>query len=338
MEPIVQAAVALGSLPPDYATRVMARLQPGDLQRLVSVFPDQQSISNLDRAAVLERLTKEIVAGRIRQEPTERIVESGPVTDHESKHDHGTKIEGNTCYSNHRSADAAESDCIAMADWRNLGTNELVDLLDSEHPYLVAQALALLAPHQIADVLKRFEPSLRLSIVKRLCEVDQISDASREYLAKMIREKRLARCAERLSNSGASSSTAPPSSSAMDRRQDLSNAETSDHVVASSDGKVLTFADLAKFSKTDMQKLLKTADTSLWAPALFRSDRSVINNVILSMAPRPAALLLQEISEQTQVSPTAQEAARSRLLELCRTLCLPTPASYGNHRNHPTAS
>ncbi len=324
MKSIVQAAVALGSLPPDYASRVMARLEPGDLQRLLSFFPEQQSVSDHDRAAAVELLAREIATSRIHDEMASRVVRSGRVTDRDNQWDHETKVERSTNRSNHRCAEAGKSNCIAVTDWRNLDTAEIVELLDGEHPHLIAQALALLAPHQIANALKRFEPSLRLSIVKRLCELDRISDTSREYLDNLIREKRLAKSAGRLTTSGASSSTAPPSSRTMDGQQGVSPAETSELVIPPA-RRVLTFADLTKFSKSDMQRLLKTADTSLWAPALFRTDLSVINNVILSMAPRPAALLLKEIHEQAWVSPAMQEQARARLLDLCQTLGLPTP-------------
>lgn len=172
------------------------------------------------------------------------------------------------------------------------------NLLEAEHPLNVAMVMTRLSPEFASAVTRELDPSFRLSVIRRLCDLDFVDDAKimeLRYELRMRAKRMLA--IEHCTRRGLSVAADLLS---------LSDQRTRDGVIAwLSDRdnelgeelhkRVMTMADLADFTDEKIAELLKRVDTAAWAGALRSTIPSVANRILSCMAPRASSIVSAEM-------------------------------------------
>ncbi len=204
----------------------------------------------------------------------------------------------------------------------NCELNQRVRLLEDEHPQHIAVVLSTLPPSVASETMKRLDRNLQVSVLKRLCELDQLDtdQVSELSFALKLRFNRLGSenpVAGREQRSlGLEAATEllrnidPHSRESVMQELESMSPDTRQRLTKSAIG----LDHLLKLSDAQLKRLLTRVDTSLWAPALRRSDLSVRSRVLRAMAPEAAKILSAEISGLAGPDPEAEKNARCQIL------------------------
>lgn len=172
-------------------------------------------------------------------------------------------------------------------------------LLEAEHPLNVALVMTSLSPEFASAITRELDPSFRISVIRRLCDMDMVDDAKLmelRYELRMRAKRMLAieHCTKRGLTVAANLLS-------------LSDRRTRDGVIAwlaDKDGelgeelksRVMTMHEVAQFSDDQLTKLLKRVDTSAWAGALRSTVPTVVKRILKCMAPRAADIVNAEMA------------------------------------------
>lgn len=172
-------------------------------------------------------------------------------------------------------------------------------LLEAEHPLNVALVMTTLSPEFASAINRELDPAFRISVIRRLCDLDVIDDAKLmelRYELRMRAKRMLA--IENCTKHGLT--VAADLLSLSDRR-------TRDGVIAwlsDKDGelgeelkkRVMTMHDVGQFNDQQLFALLKRVDTSAWAGALRSTVPTVVKRILQCMAPRAIDIVNAEMA------------------------------------------
>jgi len=172
-------------------------------------------------------------------------------------------------------------------------------LLETEHPLNVALVMTSLSPGFASSITRELDPAFRISVIRRLCDLDIVDDAKLMELRYVLR-MRAKRMLAVQNCTGKGINVAADLLSLSDRR-------TRDGVIAwladrdneladELQKRVLTMNDLKGFSDEQIRKLLKRVDTSAWAGALRSTVPSVAKRILECMAPQAAYIVNSEMA------------------------------------------
>ncbi|MGY6550542.1 MAG: flagellar motor switch protein FliG [Erythrobacter sp.] len=159
-----RAAVFLMLLDDAEASRLIAQLQPAELERLGQAMVALGEVDQSGMAEALsdfaEEATREVLPARDRTQQMRRLLESSLGT---------AKAESMM----QRIAPDARPHCIEVARW--LAPAVLVRLIGDEHPQLIAALLMLIDPEPAAGVLSALAAPVQTSVVERIARSGPIS-------------------------------------------------------------------------------------------------------------------------------------------------------------------
>ena len=197
------------------------------------------------------------------------------------------------------------------------------ELLAEEHPRIIAMVLSLLPIHTASATLNAFEPLQRVSILRRLCRADKISNEEMLRLSvdmkQRLQQKLALACYE---SDGVESASRLLSCTDVATRTGLFDELGADEkeLVGQLRSRLIELDALLKLSQSDLKVLLARTDTSLWAPALVHCHAEIKHRIFDNLAPQPSAILKREIDQAARVdvitASSAQAAIVSKLLEL----------------------
>ena len=281
------AAVVLKSLPSEQAALMAGHLDAPELSRLLKTARDTPEVSIADLEKTLEAFdeaTRELQT--LSEEPTV------------------------ACHFGQAAVplfDFLEETKLSLC----------LQLLNDEHPRNIAIVLAHLSPDKASDILQGLEAPMRVSVVKRLCESNIESDeaaAELKYALKLRLQKMVKLQTER--NNGIDIAAKVLSCTSPGVQETLLariNQDDPDLARTLQDS-VFLFDDLQKLSNEDVQTLLKTVDTSLWAPALRIANFATQTKVLKNLAEGPARIVNREIANIDRVDVETSEKAQQKII------------------------
>lgn len=190
-------------------------------------------------------------------------------------------------------------------------------LLEAEHPQNVAMVLAVISPAHASTITRELDPAFRVSVIRRLCEIDVIDDAKLMELRYELRLRANRMLViEHCTKQGLS--VAADLLSVSDRR-------TRDSIIAwltdrdselghELQKRILDISDLKNFSDHQISKLLKRVDTSAWAGALRSTTASVAQHILKHMAPRAADIVTAEMESFDPLDEKAIQWANEQVM------------------------
>lgn len=301
----MQAALVLNALPTMQAAKVIARLEPNDIKSVLDVVTKLGSPSAAQLKNAVNRLANESVAlKRIDSDD----VRPNDATDR---------------------MDEALQNAPSVLDEQDLNQpfDFLVDmlpeirshLLEDEHPRNIATVLSLLPPQIASATMKSFDDPLRISVLRRMCELEEVTREEIVELRFAIRQRLKKFLRSRDSdNVGVDSAIKMLSCSDRDTQESmLTHFEQVDPDLANKlKGSLIEIEKLETLLDKEIRLLLSIVDTSNWAPALKNASTTLQLRILGCMAKPVAKLLQQEIDELGAVDQELEDACRQNIIQV----------------------
>jgi len=191
-------------------------------------------------------------------------------------------------------------------------------VLSDEHPRNIAIVLSLFSPDVASTTMAGLEPNLRISVLKRMCELDEIHDDDVTELVYDLR-MRYNRLLHSKAGRSAGINSAVNLLSCSDeatREMLLTHVGQSDPDLAETlKRSIFGVERLCSFTDSDIKIVLRNVDTSCWAPALKNASAELIDKILSNMGDAPRGLLSHEIAEIGHVDSAQEDIARKAIVK-----------------------
>tara|TARA_B110000495_G_C23028265_1_gene611578 strand:+ start:1087 stop:2076 length:990 start_codon:yes stop_codon:yes gene_type:complete len=302
---LARAAVVVNSLSTDYAARVLSRLEPEEIQSVLGAISNLKKLPRSEVMDSINRFSKE--AGSeidLRKQPGS----SGSTT---------RESETADALNYHSVSTACESELpFAFLEAESFETR--LRLLIDEHPRNIALVLSCVEPESASDLISALDPALRVSVLKRICELDELDPEEIAYLGFELKS-RLDKFSGLEQDPTLGIDVASRVLSGVDETVQyslLAEIDQADPDMARFlKNSVWVFEDLEVLKLDDLKLVLQQLDTSVLAPALRNAKSSLQIRVFDVMAEKPAKLLATEIDQIGTVDHSRQRSARKSVVQ-----------------------
>ena len=221
-----------------------------------------------------------------------------------------------------RCAPSTHSDAGEMI--RNMESGQLLNLLKTEPPQTVAFILSCVDAKKAAELVTKLPPEVREEVVERLGSMDS---TSHESLAKVVKnissnvDRKAVHPSVRQSG-GAKACADVLNALNKDIRKTLIARveERNAELGAAIRKEVFSFEDLVRLSPGDLQRVLREVDSASLPVALKGAKPELITAILSAMSKRAAQSVREEIEMLGPQKVKDVEAARSRVIQIVRTL------------------
>lgn len=221
---------------------------------------------------------------------------------------------------------------------KQVPTESVLQLLADEHPRNIAIALMGLAADQASDILKGLEPTLRVSVLKRLCDSEPATTEEVAQLSFILRGRLKKQTADDYYDTeGLAVAVKVLSCADQNTREELliHIGQTDAELAKKLESAVFYFDDIQGLTNGDIKIVLENIDTALWAPALRKSSLAVQTHVLRNMGPTPAHYLNHEISAidviDEQLAKYAQQQVIKTIIRLLQNGKIKAPNLNEHH-------
>ncbi|MFT5300622.1 MAG: flagellar motor switch protein FliG [Mariniblastus sp.] len=304
---LMQAAVILNSLPKQQAAKVLSRLELGDIKTALDAVKRLDNVSALQLSQALDRLTAETQRWRDESERPNSQEFEAQQTLEQALAIPRTPLE---------QAVSAESPFKFLIDVIPVIRGHL---LQDEHPKNIAIVLSMLPPDVASETMKGLDPALRLSVLKRICEIDELhpEEVAQLSFALKLRLKQVLN--SRQTKTLGVDLAAKLLSCSDDQTQEsliTHMGQTDPELAAKLQRSVFKIERLETMSSNELRTILKSVDTSSWAPALKNASSKLKSRIFDCMAAHPAELLAHEIEQMGHVEGGVEDVARQNIIQV----------------------
>lgn len=304
---LMQAAVVLNSLPKQQAANLLSRLEPGDIKTVLDAIKLLDGVSASQISEALNRFAAETERWRV-----------------------GNGYASDAAVENaQRTLDVALATPPSQLETDAESTSPfefLVDVLpmlrmhvlQDEHPKNIAIVLSMLSPSVASEVMQSLDDILRVSVLKRLCELDEVHEEEVAELSFAIKLR-----LKKLLNSQQSNSAGVNIAADMLSCTDNGMRETLLAVMGQTDPdladklnrSVFKIDRLETLDDAEVKTVLKHVDTASWAPALKNAPATLQTKVFANMARTAAEMLNDEMSEIGRVDKHVEHHAQQDIVQ-----------------------
>lgn len=309
---LTRAAVVVNRLSTDYAARVLSRLEPEDIKSVLAAISQLKKSTPLEVRDSIERFATETGI-----EINRRIHVSG---------------------SGLTNSDSRESDVLSYRSVSTTCESELpfsflntvdhetkLQLLEDEHPRNIALVLSCVEPDAASNLISTLDPVLRVSVLKRICELEELDPEEIAYLGFELKS-RLDKLTGLEQESALGIDVASRVLSGVDETIQyslLAEIDQADPDMARFlKSSVVVFEDLERLDSDGLKLVLSKLDTSVLAPALKHASSSLQIRVFDVLAEKPTKLLALEMDEMAPVDQSSQQSARKAVIKAMLDLSL----------------
>lgn len=277
------AAIVLNSLPEGMLSDVLGRLDRDSRDRLMNSMDSLEKVSGEELYRISRRFRSQAFS-------------SGKSVSNESI---TALIPSSGIAALAWPSDSLGPDTEPFAFLKHMDVKARSRLLEAEHPLNVALVMTTLSPAFASSITRELDPAFRISVIRRLCDLDIVDDLKLMELRYELRMRaRRMLAIENCTKQGLT--VAADLLSLSDRR-------TRDGVIAwlsDKDGelgeelkkRVMTMHDVGQFSDKQLIALLKRVDTSAWAGALRSTVPTIVKRILQCMAPRAVDIVNAEMA------------------------------------------
>jgi flagellar motor switch protein FliG len=215
--------------------------------------------------------------------------------------------------------DSAGIDAVKWQDPR-----VVADLIEDEHPQIVAMILAYMEGDQAIDVVKHLPDELVEQVIPRLATLDMIPPNAIQELNEALQDQLVGDTPQvRLTNVGGVKAAAEILNQFDgSRSQNMLNAikQYDAELAQRIYDNMFVFADLVEVEDRSIQTLLREVDQNLLVPALKGVDPSLREKIFSNMSQRAAESLKEEIETKGPMRLAEVEAAQRQILAAAQAL------------------
>ncbi|MDQ7062626.1 MAG: flagellar motor switch protein FliG [candidate division KSB1 bacterium] len=201
--------------------------------------------------------------------------------------------------------------------------NQILNLINNEHPQTIALILAYLEPKQAANILMSLPSELQQDVVYRIAKMEKIpADLLTEIetvlkqqlesvYTKELNEIGGTKAVAEILNMGGKTLEKPVLEEISKRNQELAQEIR---------GLMFTFEDIQNLDDRSIQRLLKEIDTKILTIALKGSTEEIQNKILANMSERAASMIKEEMEFLGPLRVKEVDEAQRQIVEIIRTL------------------
>lgn len=304
----MQAAVIVNSLPAQQAAKVLARLQSRDIRAVMDAITRLDDVSASQISQAMERLSSDSLRWKSLNAPGN----SDAVQEAQRQINAALKLPRSE---NDKAIESSNPFSFLLDTIPMVRTHLLAD----EHPKSIAIVLSTFPAEIASETMKGLDPSLRFSVLKRLCEIEELDEAEVAELsfAIKLRFKKLLK-SRNAKSAGLGKAADLLSCSDPDMRESLMAyvGQADPDLAFKLQRKVFGIERLETLTNGEIKTILKNVDTSCWAPALKNSPESLVTKILSNMAIEAATILKHEIAEIGYIEQGVEDLARQNIIQV----------------------
>lgn len=204
-----------------------------------------------------------------------------------------------------------------------MSSSDVFDIIDGEHPQIVAIVTAYLEPEQAADVINLLPEEQRADVVMRIARLSDVQQSALAEIENLIASKSSGSGTKRSERVGGdkvaaniiNSLEASRGEEILDRIKEK-NEELSTRIQEM----MFVFDTLLKVDDRGIQSLLREISNDLLVVALKGCDPAVSDKILNNMSKRAATLLREDMEAKGPTRLSEVEEAQREILEVARRL------------------
>ena len=205
--------------------------------------------------------------------------------------------------------------------WMN--STEVADIIDGEHPQIVAIVVAYLEPEQAAEVIGLLPEEQRSDIVMRVAQLSDVQQSALGEIENLIASKSSASGSTRTEKVGgdkvaANIVNALPSEAGDEVLEKIK--EHDEELSVRIEEQMFVFETLLNVDDRGIQALLREISNDLLVVALKGCDPAVRDKILNNMSKRAATLLREDMEAKGPTRLSEVEEAQKEILEVARRL------------------
>jgi flagellar motor switch protein FliG len=208
----------------------------------------------------------------------------------------------------------------------------VAELLQSEHPQMIAIVLAYLDPDQAAEILPLLPGGVRSEVILRIATLDGVQPSALSELDDIIEKQFVGRPAPKTSGLGGARAAAniinclkPAHETAIMEEINKSDSALAEQI----QDLMFTFDDLLEVDDRSMQELLRQVSSDQLLLALKGADERLKDKVFKNMSQRAGEMLKDDLEAKGPVRVSEVEAAQKEILQAARKLAEAGTISLG---------
>ena len=322
-----KAAILLSILPEDKTAKIFSYLKETEIEKLVKHIvsleaPDKETTLNVLQEAI-ERL-KNISPLRVAPENVRKILEQILPPDKLQKLFEETLT--------------AEEGRAIFKELEKLDAKVIANLLQNEHPQVIALVLSQINPAKAAEVIqflpkRRGVSNVREEVVKRIASIEKVSTQMLKLIADSLEEELLTIGAgeeETLEgiDIAAEIVNALPKELQTEILEDLKRDDAT--IAEEIEERMFKFEDIAKLTDRDIMEILKTADKNDLLLALKGAPQEILDKFLNNMSKRAVQMFLEDMEVLGPVKKSDVENARKKIITVIKDLIEKGVIEYGS--------
>lgn len=307
-----KAALLLLMMGESYAAKVLQHMPPGDVERIGSAMATIKRVDN--RRAV------EVVGDFHNSAASENSLGVGVQSYVRKMFTSALGEQKGASLAKRVLGDDSGND---MDELRWVEPQAIGEMLQGEHPQMVAITLAHLDQAQAGQVLAQFPEALQNDVVLRIANMQTIPDAAMTQLQSVLKKKlSLTTKLKSRSIDGAAAAAGIINSLDNDAETRIldSVASCNEELSVRIRDLMFVFSNLSSLSDKSMQLLLREASTELLPVALKGAGEEVREKVLRNMSKRAREMLIDDMESAGPIKISDVEQAQKEILTIARLL------------------
>lgn len=307
-----RAALLLLSLGEAEAAEVLKYMEPAEVQQLGTAMTTLRNVSKDQASGVLDGFITDIEDQTSFGIATEEYVRK-VLTNAFSESKANALVD--------RMLTGEDAKGIEALKW--MSSDEVVDIIDGEHPQIVAIIVSYLEPEEAANAINRLPEEQRAEVVMRIAKLSDVQQSALAEIEALIASKSAEASKSTLKKVGGEKVAAAivnalgaESGDAILDQIKERNEELSERIQEM----MFVFDTLIAVDDRGIQALLRDISNDLLVVALKGAEPELQDKILNNMSKRAAALLREDMEARGPTKLSDVEQAQKEILEVARRL------------------
>ena len=309
---ILKTAILLVSLEPDYAARVMSKMDPRVVERISIEIARLEGVTRDKRDEVLEEFVRlhqaEQFVAQGDLETARRLLEKAYPPEEVER----------IMATLSQTLQSQPFEFLEHADSENL-----ITFIQDEHPQMISLIFCHMGPNQAAEVLKGLPKQKQIEVIKRISRMERTDPEIISEVEKTLQNRLSTVVTQEFKKTGGVEAVAEVLNF-CDRQTEKSILETIEeddpNLVEEIRRLLFVFEDLLLVNDKGIQAVLKEIDNQELALALKTSSDDLKDKIFTNMSKRAADLVKEEMEYMGPVRLADVEMSQQTIVEVVRRL------------------
>ncbi|MGL6225070.1 MAG: flagellar motor switch protein FliG [Thermoguttaceae bacterium] len=306
-----KAAVFLISLPKDQAGALLSRLEPKQVEAVMTEIAKIGLITPEEQENVIREFAK--------ANPTKLTGGAGGFGVAQQLAEAALGQDGAAVIENVRNS----LEAIPFGFLQKVDSENLLTFIIDEHPQTIALIVSHLRPSQGSDIINGLPPERQLAVIRRIATMQQTSPEIIKEVEKGLENRMSSLMSQKLENAGGVGCVAEILN-VIDRqtgRDIMDNLGQDDPELVEEIRRLMfVFEDILKLADQDIQAVLKNVESSQWAIALKGASEELKEKIFRNMSRRAGKMLQEEMDYLGPMRSSDVERIQQEIVDVVRRL------------------